>query len=105
MGVTLLILTSLFVRPFVGKIGQKVFDVLVTIHVCNKPRPIDLGAPRLPLSGSTASDAERRRQIALRDLNTRIKLTEPTKSSPDDAVVVITESTGSTPAPDSTSTA
>ena len=79
--------------------------MFVAIRLCNKPRPIDLGAPRLPLSGSTASDAERRRQIALRDLSTRIKLTEPSKSSADDAVVVINETVEKSLSTDSTATA
>ena len=63
------------VQPVVSLVAGRVWSLAVTVRLCsNKPHVFDLSAPsaiKIALPGVTPSDADRRRNIALRDLNAR----------------------------------
>jgi len=63
------------VQPVVSLVAGRVWSLAVAVRLCsNKPHVFDLSAPsaiKIALPGVTPSDADRRRNIALRDLNAR----------------------------------
>eukprot|EP00039_Didymoeca_costata_P025506 m.13642 g.13642 ORF g.13642 m.13642 type:complete len:357 (+) comp4890_c0_seq1:289-1359(+) len=64
-----------YLQPGVVILSNRVFKLAVFIRLCpKKPLQYDLSAPssiKITLPGASKSDAERRRQIALRDLESR----------------------------------
>jgi len=62
-------------QPAVQVLANRLFKFAVAIKLCQKkPTQYDMSAPssiKIALPGVTSSDADRRRQIALRDLNAR----------------------------------
>lgn len=74
-------------QPVVTILADRVFKLAVVLRMCpKKPLQYDLSAPssiKIALPGASKSDAERRRQIALRDLESR---TRPQESQAKNAV-------------------
>ncbi|KYO22939.1 transmembrane protein 115 [Alligator mississippiensis] len=67
-------------QPVVGLVANLVHGVLVKVKVCRKTvKRYDVGAPSsitISLPGTDPQDAERRRQLALKALNERLKRVE-----------------------------
>lgn len=67
-------------QPVVGLLANLVHGLLVKVKVCQKTvKRYDVGAPSsitISLPGTDPQDAERRRQLALKALNERLKRVE-----------------------------
>ncbi|NWX24009.1 TM115 protein, partial [Aegotheles bennettii] len=67
-------------QPVVGLVANLVHGILVKVKVCRKTvKRYDVGAPSsitISLPGTDPQDAERRRQLALKALNERLKRVE-----------------------------
>ncbi|XP_005992721.1 transmembrane protein 115 [Latimeria chalumnae] len=67
-------------QPVVGVVANLVHSILVKVKICRKTvKRYDVGAPSsitISLPGTDPQDAERRRQIALKALNERLKRVE-----------------------------
>ncbi|NXF13401.1 TM115 protein, partial [Smithornis capensis] len=73
-------------QPVVGLVANLVHGVLVKVRVCRKTvKRYDVGAPSsitISLPGTDPQDAERRRQLALKALNERLKRVEDQSAWP-----------------------
>ncbi|NXF14867.1 TM115 protein, partial [Rhodinocichla rosea] len=73
-------------QPVVGLVANLVHSVLVKVRVCRKTvKRYDVGAPSsitISLPGTDPQDAERRRQLALKALNERLKRVEDQSAWP-----------------------
>ncbi|KAI1892920.1 hypothetical protein AGOR_G00138480 [Albula goreensis] len=73
-------------QPVVGLVAGLVHSILVKIKVCRKMvKRYDVGAPSsitISLPGTDPQDAERRRQLALKALNERLKRVEDQSAWP-----------------------
>ncbi|NWV73645.1 TM115 protein, partial [Dasyornis broadbenti] len=73
-------------QPMVGLVANLVHSVLVKVRVCRKTvKRYDVGAPSsitISLPGTDPQDAERRRQLALKALNERLKRVEDQSAWP-----------------------
>ncbi|XP_030314032.1 transmembrane protein 115 [Calypte anna] len=73
-------------QPVVGLVANLVHSVLVKVKVCRKTvKRYDVGAPSsitISLPGTDPQDAERRRQLALKALNERLKRVEDQSAWP-----------------------
>lgn len=67
-------------QPLVSMVANVIYSVLVKIRICKKTvKRYDVGAPSsitISLPGTDPQDAERRRQLALKALNERLKRVE-----------------------------
>ncbi|XP_048403443.1 transmembrane protein 115 [Stegostoma tigrinum] len=67
-------------QPLVSVVANVIYSVLVKIRICKKTvKRYDVGAPSsitISLPGTDPQDAERRRQLALKALNERLKRVE-----------------------------
>lgn len=74
-------------QPAVAMIANLIHSILVKVKVCRKTvKRYDVGAPSsitISLPGTDPQDAERRRQIALKALNERLKRSEDHTAWPD----------------------
>ncbi|NWU91898.1 TM115 protein, partial [Upupa epops] len=74
------------VQPVVGLVANLVHRFLVKVKVCRKTvKRYDVGAPSsitISLPGTDPQDAERRRQLALKALNERLKRVEDQSAWP-----------------------
>ncbi|NXK56965.1 TM115 protein, partial [Chauna torquata] len=87
-------------QPVVGLVANLVHGLLVKVKVCRKTvKRYDVGAPSsitISLPGTDPQDAERRRQLALKALNERLKRVEdqtawPSMEEEEEEVVVKSE--------------
>ncbi|NWZ79527.1 TM115 protein, partial [Poecile atricapillus] len=73
-------------QPVVGLVANLVHSVLVKVRLCRKTvKRYDVGAPSsitISLPGTDPQDAERRRQLALKALNERLKRVEDQSAWP-----------------------
>ncbi|PKU32295.1 hypothetical protein llap_17398 [Limosa lapponica baueri] len=73
-------------QPVVGLVANLVHGILVKVKVCRKTvKRYDVGAPSsitISLPGTDPQDAERRRQLALKALNERLKRVEDQSAWP-----------------------
>ncbi|NXH19843.1 TM115 protein, partial [Bucco capensis] len=73
-------------QPIVGLVANMVHSILVKVKVCRKTvKRYDVGAPSsitISLPGTDPQDAERRRQLALKALNERLKRVEDQSAWP-----------------------
>ncbi|NWU12455.1 TM115 protein, partial [Cephalopterus ornatus] len=73
-------------QPVVGLVANLVHGILVKVRVCRKTvKRYDVGAPSsitISLPGTDPQDAERRRQLALKALNERLKRVEDQSAWP-----------------------
>ncbi|NXX49595.1 TM115 protein, partial [Tricholaema leucomelas] len=73
-------------QPVVGLVANVVHSILVKVKVCRKTvKRYDVGAPSsitISLPGTDPQDAERRRQLALKALNERLKRVEDQSAWP-----------------------
>ncbi|NXL32135.1 TM115 protein, partial [Glaucidium brasilianum] len=73
-------------QPVVGLVANLVHSILVKVKVCRKTvKRYDVGAPSsitISLPGTDPQDAERRRQLALKALNERLKRVEDQSAWP-----------------------
>ncbi|NXW53382.1 TM115 protein, partial [Eurystomus gularis] len=73
-------------QPMVGLVANLVHSILVKVKVCRKTvKRYDVGAPSsitISLPGTDPQDAERRRQLALKALNERLKRVEDQSAWP-----------------------
>ncbi|XP_010184407.1 PREDICTED: transmembrane protein 115, partial [Mesitornis unicolor] len=73
-------------QPVVGLVANLVHSLLVKVKVCRKTvKRYDVGAPSsitISLPGTDPQDAERRRQLALKALNERLKRVEDQSAWP-----------------------
>ncbi|NXU59259.1 TM115 protein, partial [Turnix velox] len=73
-------------QPVVGVVANLVHGVLVKVKLCRKTvKRYDVGAPSsitISLPGTDPQDAERRRQLALKALNERLKRVEDQSAWP-----------------------
>eukprot|EP00050_Salpingoeca_kvevrii_P020886 m.103638 g.103638 ORF g.103638 m.103638 type:complete len:357 (-) comp9071_c0_seq1:106-1176(-) len=83
-------------QPVIGIISNQIFRLVVLLHICPKePQQYDLGGPstiKIALPGVRQADANRRRDRALRDLESRLKTTTPLDS------VAVSDGTSAQPA-------
>ncbi|NXF93313.1 TM115 protein, partial [Eubucco bourcierii] len=88
-------------QPVVGLVANVVHSILVKVKVCRKTvKRYDVGAPSsitISLPGTDPQDAERRRQLALKALNERLKRVEDQSAWPsmeddeEETAVVVTK--------------
>ncbi|KAI6077138.1 hypothetical protein LUU34_00215500 [Aix galericulata] len=87
-------------QPAVGLVANLVYGLLVKVRLCRKTvKRYDVGAPSsitISLPGTDPQDAERRRQLALKALNERLKRVEdqtawPSMEDEEEEVVVKSE--------------
>ncbi|NWW31162.1 TM115 protein, partial [Panurus biarmicus] len=73
-------------QPVVGLVANLVHSMLVKVRLCRKTvKRYDVGAPSsitISLPGTDPQDAERRRQLALKALNERLKRVEDQSAWP-----------------------
>ncbi|NXI30066.1 TM115 protein, partial [Zosterops hypoxanthus] len=73
-------------QPVVGLVASLVHSMLVKVRLCRKTvKRYDVGAPSsitISLPGTDPQDAERRRQLALKALNERLKRVEDQSAWP-----------------------
>ncbi|XP_027323137.2 transmembrane protein 115 [Anas platyrhynchos] len=92
-------------QPAVGLAANLVYGLLVKVRLCRKTvKRYDVGAPSsitISLPGTDPQDAERRRQLALKALNERLKRVEDQTAWPsmeDEEEEVVVKSEGPLPA-------
>ncbi|NXA45165.1 TM115 protein, partial [Nothocercus julius] len=102
-------------QPPVALLANAVHGALVKLRICRKTvKRYDVGAPSsitISLPGTDPQDAERRRQLALKALNERLKRVEDQAAWPsmedeeEEAAVATTTKAPSAPAPEGSAAA
>eukprot|EP00042_Codosiga_hollandica_P029272 m.160808 g.160808 ORF g.160808 m.160808 type:complete len:184 (+) comp53028_c0_seq37:570-1121(+) len=70
--------------PVINRAGQALYYFFTLVKACPKVKQYNISTDSsisISIPGTSMPDAERRRQIALRDLNARLKLTEQSVAS------------------------
>eukprot|EP00042_Codosiga_hollandica_P029269 m.160695 g.160695 ORF g.160695 m.160695 type:complete len:160 (+) comp53028_c0_seq18:570-1049(+) len=71
-------------HPVINRAGQALYYFFTLVKACPKVKQYNISTDSsisISIPGTSMPDAERRRQIALRDLNARLKLTEQSVAS------------------------